>query len=271
MGTAQRSRLELSVRTGLSHTRPSGVPHTAVPQIPPGAVNPPLPRQPPARSRSEAVGRWERSSGQQKITLPGDFAAPPAQHSTDRAPIPFGDGMQRPGCGTGLSRGNAGAQRFPQPAPPRHRGRARGLLLPKGLRDGKENGSTPSLSVIFSFSKVSRGHGRVSQRFPSAGSPLVGGAPRSSVTQSPERQERLSHPSNPQTSRAPDHRATADQSTAQTERTEPVRDRNWVGKAEPPPIAGAATADPRRAAVGDPPLGDAGQRQPPPPSALFLS
>lgn len=42
-------------------------------------------------------------------------------------------------------------------------------------------------------------------------------------------------------------------------------------RSPPSPIAGAATADPRRAAAGDPPLGDAGQRQPPPPSALFLS
>lgn len=41
-----------------------------------------------------------------------------AQHRTDHAQIPFGVGVRWSGCGTGLSHGSAGTQRFPQPHPP---------------------------------------------------------------------------------------------------------------------------------------------------------
>lgn len=51
-----------------------------------------------------------------------------AQHRTDHAQIPFGVGVRWSGCGTGLSHGSAGTQRFPQPhPPPRHHGRNGGV------------------------------------------------------------------------------------------------------------------------------------------------
>lgn len=101
--------------------------------------------------------------------------APPAQHST--APTTLRSHLGSACDGRDVAPGSATAVRGHSAShnrtPPRGTTDAPGgFLLLENLRDGKENGSTLSLCVIFSFRRVSRGHGRISRRFPTAGSPL---------------------------------------------------------------------------------------------------